>query len=54
MEEDKEGKTEGKAEGKKGERNGERNGERTIWNELSSTRLRQLDCTCMLSCVSKR
>ena len=26
---------------------------KTSWNELSSTRLRQLDCTCMLSCVSK-
>jgi hypothetical protein len=25
----------------------------TSWNELSSTRLRQLDCKRMLSCVSK-
>ena len=25
----------------------------TSWNELSSTRLRQLDCMCMLSCISK-
>ena len=26
---------------------------KTSWNELSSTRLRQLDCNCMLSWVSK-
>ena len=29
------------------------NPNRTSWYELSSTKLRQLDCTCMLSCVSK-
>jgi chromosome segregation ATPase len=29
------------------------NQQTTSWDELSSTRLRQLDCKCMLSCVSK-